>query len=627
MAKLTKEQLVEEMGLGSSQKHIAAKYGITQSAVSQKIKQLGGSGITRHTASKESHAESPKGPSTTVIGRAGGSRSFAMAGNETYNPDTITIPTYRKMTFDAQLRAGLTVLKIPVQTAKWYIQTDDQEITDFIEANLKEWWDLFLVTLLTGINYGFSAFEKRWVEEGGAYKYKHPLELYPDSITILQNEKTGDFEGLKQRQSYSEDDMVTIPENKSFIFTNEKGESFGNLYGISRLKAAYQFWYSARYNYDFANNFFETFSSPFVIGYAPKGSQDIRNDAGAKTGEINNIDSMMEIIKNLRMRTAAALPWSPDQRWKVELLEAQRTGANFVEYIRYLDLMKIRAIFVPDLVFGHGGERGSYALGKVHYRIFLKAVGGILSSIKFHVEKYLLPQLVEYNFANYDGPVEWMYEPPSKEDRELLETIFKDLVKDGRISPDNEELAERLGIPLAEEEEVDDPNLLPDENLNPDDAMNPDENLNPDDQLPDSNNPPEDSNPDAKRKAKKANMKFKAKLNTIIDKQINNVMHKVRRITDSSNIIQASEKWSQERLPVGWISALENTFRVELVNLGYNNVKAKYMAKRIASNHNTDMIYNVCGVLEENANNNPEIIEHEVKRSLKGIKDRIGGLL
>ena len=34
-----------------------------------------------------------------------------------------------------------------------------------------------------------------------------------------------------------------IPIEKSFIFTHDKGDSFGNLFGGSRLKPAYDVWY------------------------------------------------------------------------------------------------------------------------------------------------------------------------------------------------------------------------------------------------------------------------------------------------------------------------------------------------------------------------------------------------
>ena len=103
--KLTKEQLVEELGLGSSQKHIAVKYGITQSAVSQKMKQFKTGGITRHAAKKTEETKTPGAPSEAVLGRAGGSRTFGSEGNETFNPDNIALDTYRRMTYDAQLRA------------------------------------------------------------------------------------------------------------------------------------------------------------------------------------------------------------------------------------------------------------------------------------------------------------------------------------------------------------------------------------------------------------------------------------------------------------------------------------------------------------------------------------------
>ncbi len=474
---ITNKQLQEALASGMTQGQISVKYGVSRSAISQRIKRMNTTTGGRSTPAGRSGEERPSikpskdSPSMAVLGVSGGSRTFGGSkDNETYNPDDIAIDTYRKMGFDAQLNAALYLVKLPIQNAEWTIKTKNAEVADFVKTNFDKWWDLFMTTALTALDFGFAAFEKRWAYVDGKYVYKHPLDLLPESITILQNKRTGAFEGVKQKLSYVQNDEVTIPAPKSFVFTNKLGESFGNLYGISRLKAAYRFWYAARYNYDFANTFFETFSSPFIKGFAPKGSTDIRNSAGVKTGEVNNIDAMLEIIKNLRMRSAAALPWTTDKRWDIEFMEAKRTGGDFVEYIRYLDLMKLRAVFVPDLVMGQGGERGSYALGKVHMRTFLRSTDGVLNSLKFHIDKYLIPQLVEYNFAGYNEPVEWIFEPPSKEDRETLETIFVDLIKQGRVDPDHIEIAERLGVPMDPEGELRPPQpkieRIPDENHN-----------------------------------------------------------------------------------------------------------------------------------------------------------------
>jgi len=582
MATLTKAKLLEELEKGLSQTAIAKKYGLSQSAVSQRVRRINADGVStaRRPSSKSRTTavavkSEPSSPPMNVRAVSSGGRIFQGEKGEIYNPDSLTTNVYRQMTFDAQIRAGLTVLKLPVQTANWEIKCKNKEITDLIYNNLIQWWDLFMTSLLTAVEFGYSAFEKRWKEEDGKYLYRHPLDLYPDSVKIKQNAKTGDFDGIIQQVSYVTQEEVTIPATKSFIFTNMKGESFGNLYGISKLKAAYKFWYAARYNYDFANTFFETFSSPLVKGFAPKGTQDIRDDRGNKTGETSNIDAMMGIIANLRTRSAATLPWTPDKRWDIEFMEAKRTGADFVDYIRYLDLMKIRAMFVPDLIFGHGGERGSYALGKVHYRVFLKSVDGMLSAVKFHLDRYLLPQLVEYNFGPNADQAEWIFEPPSKEDRETLETVFTELVKDGAINPDIDTMAERLGIPM-----------------------------------------PKNADGNAPKR-------FKSKVTDIVDKQNDAVLKKVADITQYKNKVANAERWSQSKVPVGWTKALEDTLRNELIELGYSAAKAKYTAKRVAQSRNSDVVCKVLEMIEEHQHESSDKIVSKVKSELIDMRDRI----
>ena len=80
------------------------------------------------------------------------------------------------------------------------------------------------------------------------------------------------FAGFEQKLHGKD---VKIPTNKSFIFTNDKGESFGNLFGTSRLKAVYEVWYWWVALIQFMLRYYERKGSPpIIVRYPPGKSRD-----------------------------------------------------------------------------------------------------------------------------------------------------------------------------------------------------------------------------------------------------------------------------------------------------------------------------------------------------------------
>src|SRR3989304_2152585 len=72
-----------------------------------------------------------------------------------------------------------------------------------------------------------------------AVVWKKFKSLYPDTVNIKLDEMEN-FDGIVQKWVGND---IRIPVEKSFIFTHDKGDSFGNLFGVSRLKPAYDCWY------------------------------------------------------------------------------------------------------------------------------------------------------------------------------------------------------------------------------------------------------------------------------------------------------------------------------------------------------------------------------------------------
>ena len=386
-------------------------------------------------------------PPVGSIGEAGGPMMPSVAGGLLYNPDTIPLRTYIQMEDDAQIKAVLTLIKAPLIKAVWSISCEDNDIASFCKENLEKLWGKLLRNLTNALNFGFQAFEKVWKQQGSSWIYEDFLDFYPPSVTIKID--SGHFVGLQQFTSKF--GTVDIPGEKSFVFTNEK--RFGNPYGRSKLRSAYMYWFIDKYTYDFENVYFERYATPLIKGEAPTGRT--QTSASSKSSE-DNIDILLNKLKAARGLGAIVIPSDVDPvtktpRWKVDFLEATRRGADFRQRHEYLDLMKARAIFAPELVFSAPYAGSSYALAREHASIFMSAEEAILEEIKAHVDAYVLPQLVLYNFGSKAPRAVWEYESIAPEVKTLLRDLVMTMVAGDIVRPDPDWIASTLGIKLREE--------------------------------------------------------------------------------------------------------------------------------------------------------------------------------
>ena len=394
---------------------------------------------------KETVEKNPT-PQLGSVGEAGGQMMPSIAGGLLYNPETIPLRTYIQMEDDAQIKAVLTLIKAPLVKAVWSINCDDDDIARFCKENLEPQWGKLIRNLTNALNFGFQAFEKVWKKQGSSWVYDDFMDLYPPSVHIKVKE--GHFDGIYQ---YTTKGSADISQEKCFVFTNEK--RFGNLYGRSKLRSAYMYWFIDKYTYDFENVYFERYATPLLKGEAPTGRTQTSTSSQASE---DNIDILLNKLKVARGLGAIVIPSDVDPvtkapRWKVEFLEATRRGADFRSRHEYLDLMKARAIFAPELVFSAPYAGSSYALAREHAMIFMSAEEALLEEIKAHINSYILPQLVLYNFGSKAPKATWDYESIAPEVKTLLRDLVMTMVAGDIVRPDPDWIASTLGIKLREE--------------------------------------------------------------------------------------------------------------------------------------------------------------------------------
>jgi len=391
-----------------------------------------------------------------------------------YSPYAVSIETRKRMRLDPQIRLALAAIKAPIMGLGWRAEAVDGSLARFVESALRPLWRSLVHSALNAVDFGFQAHEKVWqvgtveVEEprgeGGprlrtyrdAVTYRKLKDLDPASVVILADEM-GNFAGFRQLST-----DVVVPSEKAFVVTCEK--EWGNLYGTSRLDAAYEPWYRCRVVYASCNRYFERKGDPPIKGHAPA---EIRLDEDGN--EVNSLDEANAVIHSLRAGGTAVFPDERDEhghpRWDFEFMLDDKRADMFIGYIEHLEVMKLRAMLVPERVLTHEGAGGTYALAQEHTDTFLRSEELLIQELLDHVNRYLIPQLVFYNFGPAAPPVHITTSGLSRSSRELMKEVLLGVLDAERTADeggrpnlaaviDTVKLLEELNLPLREGSQV-----------------------------------------------------------------------------------------------------------------------------------------------------------------------------
>jgi len=365
-----------------------------------------------------------------------------------FNPDDITIDIYDKMKRNPQISAGLKCIKYPIYSLNWTVKSDSSEVKEFIHMCLDRLKKGLVESSLTAIEYGFSAHEIVWKKIDGFFIPKKIKSLHPRYINIKIDEKDN-FRGIVQTWMGQN---IHVPPNKCFLFTHDKGESFGNLFGISRLKPAYEPWYWWCILIQFMMKYFERRGIPATVVKFPPG----KTKEGTSTADI-----AIEVGKAIQSEAVAAIPsvcWEtysrPEPKWDIKFLEEQKRGDMFLQPLVSLEAKMLRAMFVPERVITQDtlSKTGSYSLSKVHADMFLLGEEGLATSLEDQINKYIVRRIVQFNFGNkVSASIE--IEKLTEARKEFLKEVFMEMMKTGDAKPAARAIAETLGLPMEPETE------------------------------------------------------------------------------------------------------------------------------------------------------------------------------
>jgi len=367
-----------------------------------------------------------------------------------YNPDDLVekkgLEIYRTMQRrDGQVKAVFMLKKHARLSTPWSIRPEDEDDQDavkqaeFIEhcfSEMKGNVNNTLLKIWNAMRDGFSVAEINYkILSTGEFKGMIGIDNIKVRKAINYMFKC-DEHGNIEEKGLIESGNKPLPVNKFILFTyNPNDDDADSLYGESDFRAAYRYYFSNDIVQRFWNVFLEKFGQPTVIGRYEAGTPKIKQD------------EYLEILKNIQTNTAMVMP----KGLEAELLEATRRGdAGYKSAFDTNNAMIARALLVGTLLMDTG-EKGSWALSKTHFDIFIYILDYLGTETEDSiVREQIIRRLIDFNFTQPKYPY-FKFESLIKEDQKAKAEIAKMLVDAGLINQEEEWVRGFLKIPAKEE--------------------------------------------------------------------------------------------------------------------------------------------------------------------------------
>jgi len=397
-----------------------------------------------------------------------------------YEVERIPLSKLRQMRRDAMLGFGLSFIKTPHIRAKWFINAKDSkgpnaQIAAHLDHDLRRIYPSFVLQNTNMLDFGFQAIAKRFEfrQPVGTYveinptsgeqvekpiwssgsidpiAWKQFISLRPEGVEPQWN-NDGEFDGILYSPSdantalgittsggsggSNQDSTYKIDLDHSLWVTNEKEAAFGSIFGYPRLGYAYRFWWSYWFRWAIADRAFERKADPSVIVRYPEGYfQD------PLTGiETSYQEYALEMGSRMRSGGVIALPSEPYEdangrgtlrQWELEFTKDAINFDPFDNSFSYLDIMKLRALFIPEqsLIEGGGGTSSRNVAAEMSDS-FTESQAVLSAQIQENINRYMIPQWIAVNypeFAAAGGAAEIIIQGFANEDTEFMRQLVQ----------------------------------------------------------------------------------------------------------------------------------------------------------------------------------------------------------
>ena len=422
-----------------------------------------------------------------------------------FDSERVTITQCRQIRKDPMVSFGLHYLKVPLARAEWHIDAYDKngpnpQIAAFVDAALRKIYARFILQRELCKEFGYQGMSKRFIyaNPGGFYTdpkatdpakalkpawdegevlpviWKQPVALRPETTLPTFDEKSGEFTGIaytapqgvgrRKTSNAKAQGVQQYDVYHAYWAAHMKDDEHGSMYGYPLVGFARDYWWAYRFLFMMSNRAYERLAIPPVLAYHPEGSTLV----DAETQEMRpNWEIALEAAERLRSNAVAAVPStmatagldaSTTQReWDFKFMETPYEALTvFNERFNYLNVMKLRSVWVPELAFignGVGGNSaGNIAEQMAEILVESQALG--MDEIDEDINRLWIPQILAIDFPDFinnGGVCKKVSHGFRKEDVEFYKQVIQLL---GQTNPallaqvDLVEIFRRIGTPL-----------------------------------------------------------------------------------------------------------------------------------------------------------------------------------
>lgn len=415
--------------------------------------------------------------------------------------DSTKIPLSKlyQMRRDPMLAFGLHFIKVPMIRAPWYIKCEDAQVAAFVDTALRKIYPRLVLQYMQCLDFGYSAIVKRYEtgnptgtyidpndpdkkekpiwDEGNidAIVFKNFIGLPPDQVEPLWTE-TGEFNGIRYDvkkdvplafpTAYKEDfgEGQKVPQNLSLWITNEKDTVFGSPWGYPRLGYSFRYWWSYWYRWALADRHFEKDADPAaVVRYPDDPNNEVLDDTGTP---VDFREVALAIGEQARSGSTIAMPSnvieseidgriSSIPEWDIKFVEGNSNFDAFDQTFDRLEILKLRSIWVPEQAFLEGkGGTSSRNVAQTLTDSFQESQAVLMAEFDDHLNRYVIPQLVQVNFPEFNGEVCKVTRGFGSEDIDFAKQIIQLIGQQdaNKLEVDVRPILDQIGIPLKSPE-------------------------------------------------------------------------------------------------------------------------------------------------------------------------------
>lgn len=410
--------------------------------------------------------------------------------------DSTKIPLSKldQMRRDPMISFGLAAKIVPLIRAKWYIKSQDPQRATFIDNSLRLIYARYILGRCNAFSFGYSPGVKRfeyflpdWTYvdySTGEYKEQQVWPSKTVDALIWKNfvwldprkvqphwTKKGEFTGIdhgapsgssaffnSSSGGYGSPNgkAADIPLDWALWATHDKDSVFGSLFGYPLIGHAYRYWWSYWYKFGLSDRAFEKWADPPVIAYHPAeigidsdGNQVDYGDVALATAEKirsgANVSMPSTVVTSLDQRQTSV------REWELKQMSSEANFDSLIQSFNYLDVMKLRAISVPEqgLIEGAQGQ-SSRNVAIVMTEKIEEQQAIHMEEIDAEINRFLIPQLLEANFGPGGSSCTKVTTGFDPKDVETMRAIVGAVAnKQGEIPDvDMRELLNQLGLPL-----------------------------------------------------------------------------------------------------------------------------------------------------------------------------------